>query len=749
MVKRTTNSAHASPMVKKQAVYSAYDTAAIETWVKCGECANTLGLTEAAIKSFENAVNRDPSNTTALCGLSLSLRVNDITQNETFGSQSAIEKINASIEMYPHLLKNSNIFKELAECYLLIGLNDQAHQAIQSAIQLAPNDASLWLLSAQTLIRAGARSHAASSLSHCLSLLPPNESNYSSQDIETARAAHAELAAIAAADGNIETSIAELTATLALPPPPLSRIDEHIALWCALSTAKERANDILGAIKACEDAQLAVGDSPRILMTNAYLLLLLNPKENADAAIAILNKIVNLPADESLINEGTDFLPWYLLGRAHSFMDRPRLAYDSYQVALKCASNSPITWLAVGKLYLELKQLPDALAAYSQALKLQLEDGSQGTATAWDGLSCVYERCDDHLTDASDACNRAALCYKAIGDLKNFNYFESRADQLAKAAKNAAPVPDLRHPPDVPSFLLRDLVALAPNERIAYTQTQRQAPQQQQQQAPVKQEQNQSVHQTPSMQNQPHPQSQYGPPQPQQQQAPPQLQQPQYGPPPPSSQSQYQQAPSYHPSPYQQGPVPPQPQPTPSQPQSQPQQQQPQQPPSQQPTPQQPQYRSVPQPQYYYPPPPQIPQSQQYYYAPPPPQQQQQQQQSQQSQQQSPVPPPQQQQQRSPPQLSHPQMLHGGGPPPLSGAPRPPPAQYSMVPPAPGSLPPPQGGAQGYGQGQGQAPAYGSYLPIPGISSGGAASGAAGSNGSGGGSGSNGQSQYASPSWRR
>lgn len=462
MVKRTT-SAHPSPMVKKQTVYSTYDTAAIETWVKCGECANTLGLTEAAIKSFENAVHRDPSNITALCGLSLSLRVNDITQNETFGSQSAIEKLNASIEMFPHLLKNLNIFKELSECYLLIGLNDQAHQAIQSAIQLSPQDASLWLLSAQTLIRAGARSHAASSLSHCLSLLPVSELNYSSQDIETARAAHAELAAIAAADGNIETSIAELTATLSLPPPPLSRIDEHIALWCALSTAKERANDIMGAIKACEDAQLAVGDSPRILMTNAYLLLLLNPKENADAAIAILNKIVNLSEDESLINEGTDFLPWYLLGRAHSFMDRPRLAYDSYQVALKCASNSPITWLAVGKLYLELKQLPDALAAYSQALKLQLDDGSQGTATAWDGLSCVYERCDDHLMDASDACNRAALCYKAIGDLKNYNYFETRADQLAKAAKNSGPIPDLRQPPDVPSFLLRDLVALAPN----------------------------------------------------------------------------------------------------------------------------------------------------------------------------------------------------------------------------------------------------------------------------------------------
>ncbi|KAI5960950.1 uncharacterized protein KGF55_004217 [Candida pseudojiufengensis] len=687
-----------SPMVKKPTIMNSYDVAATEVWVKCGECANTLGLNEAAIKSFENAVNRDPSNIAALCGLSLSLRLNDINNNETFGSQSSIERLNSSIESFPNLLKDSNIFKELSECYLLIGLNDQAHQAIQSAISLSPQDASLWLLSAQTLIRVGARAHAANSLTHCLSLLPQT-GKYSQQDIETARAAHAELAAIAAADGNIETSIAELSSTLSLPPPPLSRIDEHIALWCALSTAKERANDIIGAIKACEDAEVAVGDSPRIIMTRAYLLLLLNPKENSEIAISLLNKIVNLE-DENSINDGTDFLPWYLLGRAYSLTDRPRLAYDSYQVALRCASNSPITWLAVGKLYLELKQLPDALAAYSQALKLQIEDGSQGTATAWDGLSCVYERCDDHLMDASDACSRAGSCFKAIGDLKNSNYFEIRSEQLAKAAKNECPIPELRQPPDVPSFLLRDLVALAPNERIAYTQTQRtehvkqeqqhqhqqqqaqqQQQQQQQQQAQQQQQQAQQIHQqqqTPSLQHQhQHPAQQQHQPSIQQQQQP------------------HQYPPHYQQSPQLVQQVPHQQQPPPT---------------SQQQTPSQQVYRSAP--ATNQPPP---PQQSQYYYPPPPHQQQQQQQPGQ------PYyyPPPHQQQQQpqthqqSPPQHSHPQMIQQQGPPgPPPGA-----AAYSMGG-VPGSLPPPAG-------------AYGQYLPIPGGVH-------------------NGPSQYSSPnSWRR
>lgn len=483
MVKRT--SSHSPKVKKRQHVQDSsandYESTVTDTWITLGTCANTLGLIVPAIKSFENAFNHDPSNLDALCGLSYSSRYNDINLNETVGSQNSIERLNKALDVHPNLSKSPRIFKELAECYLLIGLNDQAHQSIQTAIQLCPSDSSLWLLSAQALIRAGARNHAAGALTRCLSILPESLNSFTKDDIETARAAHAELAAIAAADGNIELSIAELTATLSLPPPRLSRIDEHIALWCALATAKERANDIAGALQACEGAEKAVGSSPRILMTHAYLLLIDNDEKNAEYAITILNKIIEQEQQpeegkaSEPSNEG-DFLPWYLLGKAYSLLKSPRAAYDSYQVALRRASNSPITWLAVGKLYLELKQLPDALAAYSQALRLQIDENSPGTATAWDGLSCVYERCDDQLMDASDACARSAACFRAIGDVKNAQFFEERSQQLSASSKKEAPVPSLRDPPDVPSFLLRDLVALLPSERITFVQGPQQQP---------------------------------------------------------------------------------------------------------------------------------------------------------------------------------------------------------------------------------------------------------------------------------
>lgn len=441
-----------------------------------------MGIIVVAIHAFELALAHAPGSVEALVGWSHLLRMNDINLNETVGSQNSIQRLTKTAESYPHVTNSPEFFRELTDCYLLAGLNEQAHHSVQQAIQRLPNDPALQLLSAQTLIRAGARAQAASALTHCLLLLPPLLAEFSKANIETARSAHAELAAIAAADGNIDASIAELTATLSLPPPPLARQDEHIALWCAFATAKERANRIPEALEACERAEVAVGASPRILITHAYLLLLDENKENASKAVQLLSRVVELePQDaqtqasaskdsEEHEDPPSDFLPWYLLGKAHTILDAPRAAYDAYQIALLRASRLPITWLAVGKLYLELKQLPDALAAYSQALRLQLNENLPGTAAAWDGLSCVYERCDDQLADAADASSRAASCFRVIGDSQSAAKFEERAKKLRLASNNEGPVPPLSQPIGLPNYFLRDLVTLLPSERIAFVQ---------------------------------------------------------------------------------------------------------------------------------------------------------------------------------------------------------------------------------------------------------------------------------------
>lgn len=576
-----------------------YSTKAAETWIAIGDCATTMGIIVTAVRAFQLALVHAPGSLDALIGWSHLLRMNDIAANETIGLQTAIQALTLAGEQYPDMLNTAAYYRELTECYLLVGLNDQAHQAVAQAIARRPEEPALQFLLAQTLIRAGARSQAAAALTHCLLLLPLSLAEFLKDDIETARLAHAELAAIAAADGNIDLLIVELTATLLLPPPPLPRADEHIALWCAFATAKERANRIPEAIDACERAEIAAGPLPRILMTHAYLLLLNDElRASAEKAVQLLTAVVDSepedirrqlekPSGEHGGDAPGDFLPWYLLGKAYTFLDAPRAAYDSYQIALRRASALPITWLAVGKLYLELKQLPDALAAYSQALRLQLNENSPGTAAAWDGLSCVYERCDDQLTDAADACLRAALCYRAFGDTENADAFKYRAKELQAAARGEGPMPSLRVPVGVPNYFLRDLVTLLPAERIAFVQgfahRQKQDDAAAQQSKPTSQDRPAQVPvQLLPLQSQAHPPGAVAPPHQQrtpqpQQHSPHQPQQPQ--------QQQQQQPSPPHPQQVSQGQQPPQQQHTP-----QPAQQRPQQ----HPPPPQPQYMQLP-----------------------------------------------------------------------------------------------------------------------------------------------------------
>ena len=150
-------------------------------------------------------------------------------------------------------------------------------------------------------------------------------------EINVARLAHAELAAIATTEGNSEGAVAELVAALSLPPPLLDKVDEHIALWCGLATARERANDLVGALQTCDEAERVVGNSPRILLTHAYLLLSTDDRY-AHTAIDLLEMLVKSEGEHAQANDDGDFLPWYLTGKAYSKLDSPRAAYDSYQV---------------------------------------------------------------------------------------------------------------------------------------------------------------------------------------------------------------------------------------------------------------------------------------------------------------------------------------------------------------------------------------------------------------------------------
>ncbi|ODQ83194.1 hypothetical protein BABINDRAFT_159634 [Babjeviella inositovora NRRL Y-12698] len=478
---------HAHTPSGSGAVQSPFALVTTDTWLGCGRCAQLFGLTPLAITSFEAVLTHDPANMEGLTGLAAALRAHDIDLNQTLGTQKAIDMLTRALSTHARALGTLfEVFKELAECHLLIGLSDQSQVYLHKALELRPEDSSLWLLSGQLLIRLGQPAKATESFKNALFKLPHQK--LSPEEVDIARSAHAELAAIAAAEGNIDMATQELMATLHLPPLPPTRSDEHAALWCALLTARERADDIGGAISACENGYRAIGlDHPRLLVTNAHLLLLASAPQfyNPALAIVLLEKVIaQEKAAPGGLNEGEgDFLPWYLLGKAYTLADQPTKAYEVYQVAITRASSSPLPWLAVGLLYLQLAQLSDAFEAYSQAAKLQTDDNSLAIAPAWEGLSCVYERCDNQFVDAADACLRAASCYRASGNTRAAAEVEARARELSLAARKEGPPPALRNPSELPTALLRDLVNVSPSVRIETVKHQRELHARNQQQA--------------------------------------------------------------------------------------------------------------------------------------------------------------------------------------------------------------------------------------------------------------------------
>lgn len=109
-----------------------------------------------------------------------------------------------------------------------------------------------------------------------------------------------------------------------------------------------------------------------------------------------------------------DFVPFYLQGWAYLLAGHHGDAYLLLQHCLACTSKISIVWIMVARLYLELGQLPDALSAYSQAIRLAGDD-SVDAALAWDGLGCVYARSQGQAGDAADARAMAVKCFRTAG----------------------------------------------------------------------------------------------------------------------------------------------------------------------------------------------------------------------------------------------------------------------------------------------------------------------------------------------
>lgn len=423
---------------------SEYIAATTATWYTIGQCALTFELDHLALRAFEASLRHTPDHVDSLRCLSKVLR--------TTHQQQSVDVLASSFQKFPHLNNEPSLWKELAEAHISLKQYDQGHQAISRALQLRMNDPECLLIAGRCLEHLNPQ-HAQHTYQSILSMITQPTTHL---ELEIVRECHYKLGLLAAASSDWKTATYELQTAISIA---LQINAETELMWCTLASIRERAGDIESALQVCRDALQVVGLQRRTSVMAGYLAITPNKASQTDPeyAISILSPIVMTEKNDEL-----DCLAWYLLGKAHSLNNNPRQAYDAFQCALKKGKTSPLPWLAVGTLYLKMGQLPDSLAAYSQAASLMVDDGSMtsaiASAAAWDGLACVYERCDDQAIDAADAYARAASCYRAADDLRAATQAEQRSHSLHAAARGEAPVPALRPVPETSPILLRDTV---------------------------------------------------------------------------------------------------------------------------------------------------------------------------------------------------------------------------------------------------------------------------------------------------
>lgn len=100
--------------------------------------------------------------------------------------------------------------------------------------------------------------------------------------------------------------------------------------------------------------------------------------------------------------DSNDPFAWYLLGRSYMAGAQYGKAYEAYQQAVYRDGRNPAFWCSIGVLYYKISQYHDSLDAYSRAIRT-----NPYLAEVWHNLGALYESCNDQLTDAVDAYQRA------------------------------------------------------------------------------------------------------------------------------------------------------------------------------------------------------------------------------------------------------------------------------------------------------------------------------------------------------
>ncbi|SCU97443.1 LADA_0H06326g1_1 [Lachancea dasiensis] len=408
-----------------------FDRVLGEAYNLCGRLALEMGQPEAATANFSKAVEKNSQDIEAIVGYARSL-----------GLQSGSEEIVISTLIDALKLcedyTNYRIWAQLAHSYFTLSKPEDAFQSVSRAIAgregQGVNDPELWVLQNRILLLW----MDADSKTGLQTLVPyfttAVQVTSSCQDSKKELQARVSLAQLYHRFACYAESHAELMQCLALVrQSPLFDLSKPSAisvvcyLYNFMSIIQFKLNQRANAYGLLREAMCIlpqVSRTSRLLATLAQFYMI-------DGDVTSLGSL--LPTlvleREALLNGDQDrvYIYSWILGRIYDMLDDTKQSYEFYQLAISCKPQAASLWIAIGYLYLRMRQFEDAHIAFSHAFNYASKIENNGhpyllrfnrlfAAFAWVGLSQVSVA-TFQKQKALDALRQASVLFASEGDV--------------------------------------------------------------------------------------------------------------------------------------------------------------------------------------------------------------------------------------------------------------------------------------------------------------------------------------------
>uniref|UniRef100_V5ECX2 Uncharacterized protein n=2 Tax=Kalmanozyma brasiliensis (strain GHG001) TaxID=1365824 RepID=V5ECX2_KALBG len=381
-------------------------------WVSVGSAAETMEDYDRALSAYEAALRHNPYSVPALSAIAGVHRTLD-------NFEKAVDYFQRVLNIVP---ENGDTWGSMGHCYLMMDDLQRAYTAYQQALYHLPNpkEPKLWYGIGILYDRYGSLEHAEEAFASVVRMDP----NY-----EKANEIYFRLGIIYKQQNKFPASLECFRYILDNPPRPLTEID----IWFQIGHVYEQQQEFNAAKEAYERVLAENPNHAKVLQQLGWLYHLSNAGfNNQERAIQFLTK--------SLESDPNDAQSWYLLGRAYMAGQNYNKAYEAYQQAVYRDGKNPTFWCSIGVLYYQINQYRDALDAYSRAIRL-----NPYISEVWFDLGSLYEACNNQISDAIHAYERAADLDpdnpQIVQRLQLLRNAEAKGGELPEA-----PVPQDVHP---------------------------------------------------------------------------------------------------------------------------------------------------------------------------------------------------------------------------------------------------------------------------------------------------------------